>query len=147
MSPLQFSYGIDIESYLFRFPSPITLWDDACYAIVKMGWFSFGITCVTYFSYHRFLSDESSNMCIYFVQVGIVVESQARAEYQDAVTSFTKVVSCCHHNSTDSRVYVSSLLGKDVYSSMFVVAPRMPKRFWIVALLSTTFNWILDFSW
>ena len=70
---LKFFYWIDIKCDLFRFPSPIALWDDTTYAIVKMSWFTFCITCIANLPNHRFPSNESTDMGIYFAHVSVVV--------------------------------------------------------------------------
>ena len=40
------------------------------------------------------------------------MESQTRTENQDAITTFTKVMSCSHYYSTDSRMNFRTLFSK-----------------------------------
>lgn len=49
-------------------------------------------------------------MSIYFTKMGIIMESQARTENQDAVAASTQIMSRSNDYSTNGRVYVCSLL-------------------------------------
>ena len=105
------------------------------------------IACVTNLANHGILCDNSTDMGINLTQMSIIMESPSRTKYQYAVPAIAKIVPCKENYSADSRMYFSTFWGEDVYSCMSVVAPRMPERLRIVALLATTFNRVLDFSW
>ena len=105
------------------------------------------IACVTNLANHGILCDNSTDMGINLTQMSIIMESPSRTKYQYAVPAIAKIVPCKENYSADSRVHYGSLLCEYVNSSMSVVTPRMPERLRIIALPSTAFNWILDFSW
>ena len=62
MSPFKLFNRVDIEEDLLRFPSPISLWNDALYAIMQVVRLTCCIACIPNLANDGFLSDNSTNM-------------------------------------------------------------------------------------
>ena len=126
-SSLKIFNRIDINNQLLRLPPPISLRNNACYAIVQMGRLALGVASVPHLADDRLLRDNCPDVSIYFAQMSIIMEAQTRTKYQDTITALAEVAGCCHHDAPDGRPHIRAFPCEDVYPSMPMVAPRMPE--------------------
>lgn len=146
-SALHFLDGVDEEQHELRVMPPVALWYDTRNTVVQVRRSVSRIASVAHLADDRMLGNDGPDVSIDFAHVGIVVQPQSRAEHHNRIAALAEVMSHRDDDAPDGGMNRRTLTGKDIYATVVMVAPWVPERLGVVALLAASFHRILYLRW